>query len=81
MISKDLLQKLNEQIGLEFESANIYLQMSAWCAAHGLEGCAGFLERGVASMEFRASGRTPLVLLDRNQLCPITGFAQPPPEG
>ena len=43
MISKDLLQKLNEQIGLEFESANIYLQMSAWCAAHGLEGCAGFL--------------------------------------
>jgi len=43
MISKDLLQKLNEQIGLEFESANIYLQMSAWCAAHGLEGCASFL--------------------------------------
>ena len=43
MISKDLLQKLNEQIGLEFESANIYLQMSSWCAANGLDGCASFL--------------------------------------
>ena len=43
MISKELLQKLNDQIGLEFESANIYLQMSSWCAAHGLDGCASFL--------------------------------------
>jgi ferritin len=43
MISPALLQKLNEQIGLEFESANIYLQMSSWCAANGLDGCAGFL--------------------------------------
>jgi ferritin len=43
MISEHLLQKLNEQIGLEFESANIYLQMSSWCAANGLDGCADFL--------------------------------------
>jgi ferritin len=43
MITKHLLQKLNEQIGLEFESANIYLQMSSWCAANGLDGCASFL--------------------------------------
>ena len=43
MITKQMLQKLNEQIGLEFESANIYLQMSSWCAANGLDGCATFL--------------------------------------
>jgi len=44
-----------------------------------IEDCLGFLERGVASMEFRASGNRPLVLIARNRLCPITGFAQPPP--
>lgn len=45
MITRQLLQKLNDQIGLEFESANIYLQMSSWCAAHGLDGCSKFLRQ------------------------------------
>ena len=43
------------------------------------ETCIGFLERGVASIEFRASGNNPLVLIDRRNLCPIQGFAQPLP--
>lgn len=43
MLSAELSQKLNDQIGLEFYSANLYLQMSSWCLAHGLEGCAGFM--------------------------------------
>ena len=48
MPSDKVVQKLNEQIGLEFESANIYLQMSSWCAANGLDGCAAFLREHTA---------------------------------
>ena len=43
MLTKRVLQKLNEQIGHEFYSSNLYLQMSAWCADQGLDGIAGFL--------------------------------------
>ncbi len=43
MLSEKMLARLNEQIALEFESANLYLQMSAWCLAHGLDGCGRFL--------------------------------------
>jgi ferritin len=42
MLSETLLRLLNEQIGHEFESANLYLQMSSWCATNGFEGCASF---------------------------------------
>ena len=45
MLSKSLLAKFNEQIGIEFESSNLYLQMSSWCEAHGLDGCAAFLRQ------------------------------------
>lgn len=43
MLQEKMLAKLNEQIAIEFESSNLYLQMSAWCAHHGLDGCATFL--------------------------------------
>jgi len=43
MLSETMLEKLNGQIGIEFESANLYLQMSSWCAVNGLEGSADFL--------------------------------------
>jgi ferritin len=43
MLKKPVLEKLNEQIGHEFFSSNLYLQMSAWCADQGLDGCAAFL--------------------------------------
>jgi ferritin len=43
MLSKTLLQKLNEQVTLEFYSSNLYLQMSAWCNHKGLDGSAKFL--------------------------------------
>jgi ferritin len=42
MPSDKVVQKLNEQIGHEFESSNLYLQMCAWCAENGYEGCATF---------------------------------------
>lgn len=43
MLSKAMVQKLNEHVTLEFYSSNLYLQMSAWADLKGLEGCTAFL--------------------------------------
>ena len=42
MLSQTMVDKLNEQINLEFYSSNLYLQMASWCESQGLEGCATF---------------------------------------
>lgn len=44
MLTKDMTQRLNHQINLEFYSSNLYLQMSAWADNNGLEGAAAFLK-------------------------------------
>jgi ferritin len=43
MLTKQMIDKLNQQINLEFFSSNLYLQMSAWCGNHGFEGAEKFL--------------------------------------
>ncbi|KKD00168.1 MULTISPECIES: non-heme ferritin [Photobacterium] len=43
MLAQAMVEKLNEQINLEFFSSNLYLQMSAWCEDKGFEGAAEFL--------------------------------------
>jgi len=43
MLSKKMVELLNKQINLEFYSANLYKQMSAWCEHKGYTGCAAFL--------------------------------------
>ena len=43
MLSKTMVEQLNDQINLEFFSSNLYLQMSAWCEDKGFEGAAEFL--------------------------------------
>ncbi|MBY5994142.1 non-heme ferritin [Ferrimonas balearica] len=43
MLSDAMVDKLNEQINLEFFSSNLYLQMSAWCEDKGFEGAAHFM--------------------------------------
>ncbi len=48
MLSKNLLQKLNTQVTLEFYSSNLYLQMSAWCDYKGLAGSAKFFREHAA---------------------------------
>ena len=48
MLSNNLLKKLNTQVTLEFFSSNLYLQMSAWCDAKGLNGSAKFLRAHAA---------------------------------
>ena len=44
MLQKTILDKLNHQINLEHFSSNLYLSMSSWCNAQGLNGAAKFLE-------------------------------------
>jgi hypothetical protein len=41
-------QVRGDQLNLEFFSANLYLQMSAWCSDKGFEGAASFLNRSDA---------------------------------
>ena len=48
MLAKAMVDKLNEQINLEFFSSNLYLQMSAWCEDKGFEGAAAFLRTHAA---------------------------------
>ena len=43
MLTEAMVEKLNEQINLEFYSSNLYLQMSAWCEDKGYEGAAEML--------------------------------------
>ncbi len=43
MLSTEILNKLNDQIDVEFYSSNLYLQMSSWCAANNFTGAAKFL--------------------------------------
>mgnify|MGYP001561098676 CR=1 FL=1 len=45
MLSSSMIDKLNKQINLEQFSANLYLQMSAWCDSKGFVGSAEFLRK------------------------------------
>lgn len=45
MISKAMVDALNEQIKLETYASFLYLSMSSWCDMQGMEGCAQFMLR------------------------------------
>ncbi len=45
MLAQSMINKLNEQINLEFYSSNLYLQMSAWCEDKSFDGAAVFLRK------------------------------------
>ncbi|GFN46224.1 ferritin [Candidatus Regiella insecticola] len=44
MLQDKIKELLTEQLNLEFSSANLYLQMSAWCCRQGFDGAASFLK-------------------------------------
>lgn len=44
MLKKEMVAKLNKQINLEFFSANLYLQISAWCEQNAFQGAAAFFK-------------------------------------
>ncbi len=45
MVSKKIIDALNNQISLEGYASQLYLAMSVWCDQEGLKGCQRFLRR------------------------------------
>lgn len=43
MLSKEVVEKLNQQINKEMHSSNLYLSMGSWCYARGFDGAGAFL--------------------------------------
>ncbi|WP_158366680.1 non-heme ferritin [Candidatus Williamhamiltonella defendens] len=66
MIKDSIVKKLNQQMNLEFDSASLYLQMSAWCSYKGFEGSAMCLKRH-AQEEMQHMQRMFDYLCDINQ--------------
>ncbi|SFN06270.1 ferritin [Izhakiella capsodis] len=77
MLSNEMTAKLNEQLNLEFYSANLYLQMSAWCSDKGFEGAAVFL-REHSSEEMNHMRRLFNYLSDTGAM-PVLGSIDAPP--
>lgn len=77
MLEKKMASKLNEQLNLEFFSANLYLQMSAWCNDKGLEG-ASQLFKNQSSGEMEHMRRLFDYLNDTGAM-PVLGAIDAPP--
>jgi len=43
-ISKNILQLLHEQIGIEANASNYYLYVSSWCKVNGYDGASSFFQ-------------------------------------
>lgn len=54
MISEKLVKALNNQIAHEFEAANLYLSMAAYCEAEGYAGFANFFVAQAEEERFHA---------------------------
>ncbi len=77
MLAKTMVEKLNEQINIEFYSSNLYLQMSAWCEGNGFEGAALML-REHAAEEMLHMNRLFTYVSETGAL-PILGTIEAPP--
>ncbi|MDA7746479.1 non-heme ferritin [Psychromonas sp.] len=77
MLNETMVEKLNEQINLEFYSSNLYLQMSAWCEDKGFEGAASML-RSHAAEEMEHMNRLFTYVSETGAL-PILGTIDAPP--
>lgn len=77
MLAPAMIEKLNEQINLEFYSSNLYLQMSAWCEDQGYEGAATFLRKH-ADEELEHMRRLFTYISETGGL-PILGAIDAPP--
>ncbi|MFC0139005.1 non-heme ferritin [Erwinia mallotivora] len=77
MLTSEMTAKLNDQLNLEFFSANLYLQMSAWCADKGFEGAAAFMREHSAE-EMQHMQRLFNYLSDTGAM-PVLGTIAAPP--
>ncbi len=79
MLKQEMALKLNEQLNLEFFSANLYLQMSAWCSDKGFEGASAFLKS--QSQEEMDHMRRLFDYLNDTGTMPVLGTIAAPPVG
>lgn len=77
MLTEKMVSCLNSQLNLEFFSANLYLQMSAWCSSKGFEGAAEFLKKH-SREEMEHMQRLFDYLIDAGSV-PILGAITAPP--
>ncbi|PLX81765.1 MAG: H-type ferritin [Desulfuromonas sp.] len=77
MLSKTIVDQLNEQIALELYSSNLYLQMSALAEVKGLGGCGAFL-RAQAREELEHMYRLFKYVYETGAL-PVIGEIKAPP--
>lgn len=77
MLKQEMTIKLNKQLNLEFFSANLYLQMSAWCKNKGFEGASQFFwTQSCAEMNHM---RRLFDYLNDTSTMPILGTIEAPP--
>ena len=55
MVSEKLFKELNDQLNFEYESANVYLAMAAYCASMDLDGFENFFLIQTEEERFHAS--------------------------
>ena len=79
MVSQTILNKLNEQITLEFYSSNLYLQMGAWCIWKGYSGASRFLLQH-ASEEYGHMTKLFQYIAETGGLAVIPGIDKPQTE-
>ncbi|GHG00196.1 non-heme ferritin [Thalassotalea marina] len=77
MLKSDMVEKLNEQINLEFYSSNLYLQMSAWCEEKGFEGAAEFMRKH--AIEEMGHMNRLFTYVSETGALPILGVIDAPP--
>ncbi|MCX8957850.1 non-heme ferritin [Erwinia psidii] len=77
MLTSEMTAKLNDQLNLEFFSANLYLQMSAWCTDKGFEGAAAFMREHSAE-EMQHMQRLFNYLSDTGAMPVLGAIAAPP---
>ncbi len=77
MISEKMAKMLNNQIKKEFDSATVYLAISAWCSSQDLDGIAHFFRK--QSEEENAHGmRIYDYLFNIDARAVVPAVAQPP---
>lgn len=79
MLKQAMIDRLNEQINLEFYSSNLYLQMSAWAEDKGFEGCAAFLQKH-ADEEMQHMKRLFTYVNETGAMAKIGAIDAPPTE-
>ncbi|MDA9557945.1 non-heme ferritin [Vibrio sp.] len=77
MLSAAMVERLNEQINLEFYSSNLYLQMSAWCEDKGFDGAAELLK--AHADEEREHMQRLFTYVSETGALPILGSIDAPP--